>query len=139
MKSFSLKTLALAFVVVAGSAQGMDTGNNADQAQAYWGEATLNKVCDNLDKVFAKVSDPYADKTFDLCLKINNAGYEKTGDNLLYAFNLPYRFYRVSRTVFALGVVAAAYKTYKHFTKPAADATVEGENVEATETTVEVA
>ncbi len=120
MKSFLFKALALAFAVIAGS------------ANAYPGEATVNKTC-------KLISKPYTDFYRSISYKLDEAGYEKTAETLYHILRFPYEHYIVSRTVFALGVAAVTYKTYKHVTKPAADATEEGENIEANETTVEVA
>ncbi len=125
MKSFSIKALALAFVIVTGS------------AQAYFGEETLNNVCEKVDSVCHTLNRPYRNAVLAFHDKVQPS-HPNLAWNSVTVLTAPIVYYKTTRTILALGVAAVAYKTYKHFTKPAADAT-EGENVEANETTVEVA
>jgi len=114
MKSFSIKALALAFIVVAGS------------AQAYTGEATVNSICKLVSKPYAIVTTAVLDRL--------EQPYPNVAWHATTVLSAPVRYYKTTRALFALGAAAVAYKTYKHFTKPTADATVEGENVEANQT-----
>ena len=130
MKSFSFKALALTFVVVTG------------QANAYYGEETVNKAYKKtykkVNSVCALVSKPYVNLAESICEKLETAGYIKTKNFTDTVLRFPLDHHIITRTVLALGVAAAVYKAYKHFTKPAADAT-EGENVEAEANTEVVA
>ncbi len=124
MKSFSIKALALAFAVIAGSAHAGIT----DTVKEYANSATTKIKAADV-KLFGQVH------TF----KDGNIIVLKTGP---FSTLRPYltKGYARAAVVVAItaAISAAIVKTYKHFTKPAADAT-EDEQVEANETTVEVA
>lgn len=165
MKSFSFKAIALAFVV-AGSAQGMYTNEvisfgdmdtdevakavaqhnrntkPAKEAEPVKTEANANKgfvdkTCEAIDNICAKVSRPYENLANSVHMKLYQADYDRTAEGVRKVAGFPLNHYVLARTVVALGVTAAIYKTYKYFTKPAADAT-EGENIEANEANTEV-
>jgi len=117
MKSFSLKALALAFVVVAGSA---------------------NAGITNTVKKYVKEAD---ETLFGKYFKLGDderliGGFPPFSTFNMYSRNPLAHAAVVAATV--AGISAVAYKTYKHFTKPAVDATEESENVEAQQANTEV-
>jgi len=134
MKSFSIKALALAFVVVVGSANAGIT----DTVKKY-ATSAKNGVVNALNKADNKVFGTWEPIVgmFTNADDVANIGSVKGGFRPFSTFN------RYSRNKLAhaavvvaatAAITAAVVKTYKHFTKPAADAT-EGENVEANEAT----
>ncbi len=124
MKSFSIKALALAFAVVAGS------------AQAYYGEETVNNICGKVDDICHTLNRPYRQACKAILGKLEKP-YPNVAWHATTVLTAPLRYYKTTRTLIALGAAAVAYKAYKHFTKPAADAT-EGENVDANQANTEV-
>lgn len=173
MKSFSIKALALAFVIVSGSAQGMFSDEEVKAFTSVEGNAFTNNSGQtgsmfeekDVDPVAAKpvVVDPVAAKPSFLsnldaklfgklkielnqCLMDDNFGQE-IGSHVKGGFRPFSTLHPYCRNGYAraavvtvagaavlAGITAAVVKTYKHFTKPAADATEEAEeNAEANE------
>ena len=135
MKSFSFKALALAFVVVAGSANAGIT----DTVKGYANTAkngVVNAVKNADAKLFGKDVT-----TFPNAFPFEHVPVTKHEGGLpvLRSYlNFNNGYARAAVVVAATAAITAAVvKTYKHFTKPAANAT-EGENVEANEANTEV-
>ncbi len=137
MKSLLFKILALAFLAVAAP------------AHAYWGHTYVNAYINAVDYTFFgqrfgdAIGEPScSDGTGTIFYTYPTTFTLKGGLPILRSFlRIDDKHKRHQMIIIAsiLGVAAVAYKTYKHFTKPAADATDEDENIEANETTVEVA
>ena len=134
MKSFSFKALALSFAVIAVSANAGITDTVKEYATAAK-NGVVNTIRNTDRKLFGKLKVQLDQNVMSNTFGEEVDAYTKGGYRPFSTIH-PYlrngyaRAAVVAATVAA--VSAAVYKGYKHFTKPAADAT-EGENEANTE------
>jgi len=140
MKSFSIKALALAFIVVAGQAQADITDSVKEFVRAADVKLFGNGRLVNHYKIdgtwYNRITAARANVAIPVDANIDGQFYTKGLPVLRSYLRFENGYARAAVVVAAVaGISAAIVKGYKHFTKPAADATVEGENVEANEAT----